>query len=77
MLDKNKLKSIIGETLGVKEENIKEDSKFIDDLGADSLDVTELVLSIEDQFNIKIPDEEVGKFKTVKDLIVYLEGRGV
>ena len=75
MIDKIKLKSLIGEVLGVKEENIKEDSKFIEDLGADSLDVTELMLSIEDQYKIKIPDDEVGKFKTVKDLMVYLDGR--
>ena len=74
MLDKNKLKSLIGETLGVKVEDIKEDSKFIEDLGADSLDITELVLNIEDYFKIKIPDNEVGKFKTVKDLITYLDG---
>ena len=75
MLDKNKLKNIIGETLGVKAEDVKDNSKFIEDLGADSLDVTELVLNIEDQFKIKIPDDEVGKFKIVKDLIIYLDGR--
>lgn len=73
MLDKNKLINLIAETLGVKSENIKEDSRFIEDLGADSLDVTELMLSIEDQFNVKISDDEVGKFKTVKDLMVYLD----
>jgi len=73
MLDKEKLKSLIAETLGVKIENIREDSRFVEDLGADSLDITELILGVEEQFSIKIPDEEVGKFKTVKDLILYLD----
>ena len=75
MFDKNKLNQLISETLGIKIENIKEDSRFIEDLGADSLDVTELMLNIEDQFQIKISDDEVGKFKTVKDLMVYLDRR--
>jgi len=75
MFDKNKLNQLISETLGIKIENIKEDSRFVEDLGADSLDVTELMLNIEDQFQIKISDDEVGKFKTVKDLMVYLDRR--
>jgi len=75
MVNQDKLIGLIAETLGVKEENIKEDSRFVEDLGADSLDVTELLLGIEDQFSIKIPDDEAGKFKTVKDLMVYLGGK--
>ena len=73
MVDKhNELRNIISTTLGIKKEDIKDDSKFIDDLGADSLDIAELVLNIEDHFNIKVNDEEVGKFKTVKDVMDYL-----
>jgi len=73
MVDKhNELRNIISTTLGIKKEDIKDDSKFIDDLDADSLDIAELVLNIEDHFNIKVNDEEVGKFKTVKDVMDYL-----
>ncbi|MDE1920515.1 MAG: acyl carrier protein [Candidatus Omnitrophica bacterium] len=63
----------ISKILGVKKEEIKGDSRLIEDLGADSLDIAELILNIEDQFNIKISEDEVGKFKTVKDVIDYFD----
>jgi acyl carrier protein len=74
MLNKrNEIMEIISEVCGVKVEEIKDDSKFIEDLGADSLDISELVINIEDKLNIKFDDEVVSKIKTVADLLVYLE----
>lgn len=58
--------------LGVKEEEVSETSSFTDDLGADSLDVVELVMAFEDEFTIDIPDEEVGEIKTVGDAATYI-----
>ena len=58
--------------LGVKEEEVSETSSFTDDLGADSLDVVELVMAFEDEFTIDIPDEEVGVIKTVGDAADYI-----
>jgi len=58
--------------LGVKEEEVSEPSSFTDDLGADSLDVVELVMAFEDEFTIDIPDEEVGEIKTVGHAVDYI-----
>lgn len=58
--------------LGVKEEEVSETSSFTDDLGADSLDVVELVMAFEDEFTIDIPDEEVGEIKTVGHAVDYI-----
>lgn len=74
---RDELEEIIITTLGVKKEQVKEDAKFIEDLGADSLDVTELILNVEDKFNIKIKEDDVGKFKKVKDLIDYIEDKNI
>ncbi|HNX90567.1 MAG TPA: acyl carrier protein [Candidatus Omnitrophota bacterium] len=70
-----KVKSIVAEQLGVKLEEVKEDAKFIDDLGADSLDTVELVMALEEEFGAEIPDEDAEKLTTVGDAIKYIEGK--
>ena len=67
-----KVKSIIAEQLGVGEDEIKAESAFIEDLGADSLDIVELVMAMEEEFEIEIPDEEAENIKTVGDAIKYI-----
>lgn len=67
-----RVKSIVVKQLGVKEEEVKNESKFIDDLGADSLDTVELVMSLEDEFETEIPDEEAEKITTVQEAIDYI-----
>lgn len=67
-----KVKSIISEQLGVKEEEIKTNSSFIEDLGADSLDIVELVMQMEEEFEVEIPDEEAENIKTVQDAVNYI-----
>lgn len=67
-----KVKSIIAEQLGVSEEEIKTTSSFIEDLGADSLDIVELVMAMEEEFEVEIPDEEAENIKTVQDAINYI-----
>ena len=71
MLDK--VKEIIVEQLGVDADQIKLESNFVDDLGADSLDTVELIMSFEEEFGVEIPDTEAEKIKTVKDVINYIE----
>ena len=73
MSAEEKIKSIIAEQLGVKKEEIKPESSFIDDLGADSLDTVELVMALEEEFGIEIPDENAEKMTTVGDAIKYIE----
>ncbi|HEU4383226.1 MAG TPA: acyl carrier protein [Anaeromyxobacteraceae bacterium] len=67
-----KVKGIIAEQLGVSEEEIKPTSSFIEDLGADSLDIVELVMAMEEEFEVEIPDEEAENIKTVQDAINYI-----
>ena len=67
-----KVKAIIAENLGVSEEEIKPASSFIEDLGADSLDIVELVMQMEEEFEVEIPDEEAENIKTVQDAINYI-----
>jgi len=67
-----RVKKIIADQLGVKEEDISEDSSFVDDLGADSLDTVELVMALEEEFNCEIPDEEAEKITTVRAAISYI-----
>ncbi|MBP7088509.1 MAG: acyl carrier protein [Candidatus Omnitrophica bacterium] len=69
----DKVKDIISEQLGVKKEEIKPESSFIDDLGADSLDTVEVVMALEEEFGIEIPDEEAEKITTVGEAIKYIE----
>ena len=68
-----RVKKVTIEELGVKEEEVVEGASFIEDLGADSLDVVELVMAFEDEFGIDIPDEEVGEIKSVGDAVKYIE----
>ena len=68
-----KVNNIISEQLGVKKEEIKIESSFIDDLGADSLDTVEVVMALEEEFGIEIPDEDAEKITTVGEAVKYIE----
>ena len=68
----NKVKDIIEKELGVEREKLTADASFIEDLGADSLDIVELVMEFEKEFNIDIPDEDAEKLRTVGDAIGYM-----
>ena len=68
-----KIRSIIAEQLDLDEETITMDSDCVEDLGADSLDMVDLVMSFEDEFEIEVPDEAVEKVKTVGDIVRYIE----
>ncbi len=67
-----KVKNIIADQLGVGEDEIKTTSSFIEDLGADSLDIVELVMAMEEEFEVEIPDEEAENIKTVQDAVNYI-----
>ena len=69
-----KVKNIIAEQLGVPVEKVVPEAKFIEDLGADSLDTVELVMALEEEFNCEIPDEEAEKITTVKQAVDYVNG---
>lgn len=69
----DKVKDIVVEQLGVDEADVTMESTFIDDLGADSLDIVELIMAFEEEFNIEIPDEVAEKIKTVKDAVEYID----
>lgn len=71
----DKVKQIIVEQLGVDEGQVEPSASFVDDLGADSLDIVELVMAFEEAFDLDIPDEEAEKIKTVKDAIDYIESK--
>jgi acyl carrier protein len=73
MADFEKVKSIIVEQLGVDESAVTPEASFIDDLGADSLDTVELVMALEEEFGIEIPDEDAEKIQTVGDVIKYID----
>jgi acyl carrier protein len=68
-----RVRSIISDQLGVAEDEIKPESKFIEDLGADSLDIVELIMAMEEEFETEIPDEEAEKIRNVNDVISYLK----
>lgn len=68
----NQVKSIIVKQLGVKEDDISLEKSFMDDLGADSLDIVELVMAIEDEFKLEIPEDEAENLRTVGDAIKYI-----
>lgn len=70
-----KVKDIIEKELGVEREKLTDGASFIEDLGADSLDIVELVMEFEKEFNIDIPDEDAEKLRTVGDAIAYLNGK--
>ena len=73
MADQDKITEIIVEQLGVKPEEVVPEASFVDDLGADSLDTVELVMALEEEFGIEIPDEDAEKIQTVGDAIRYIE----
>jgi len=70
-----KVKAILADQLEVSEEEIKPESILIDNLGADSLDVVEIVMSLEDEFGIEIADEETAKIKTVQDIVTFVDSQ--
>lgn len=70
-----KVKNIIVEQLGVDMEAVTPEASFIDDLGADSLDIVELVMTMEEEFDLEIPDEDAEKIKSVNDVINYIKAK--
>jgi acyl carrier protein len=70
-----KVKQIIVEQLGVDEGQVDNTASFVDDLGADSLDIVELIMAFEEAFDLDIPDEDAEKIATVKDAIEYIDGK--
>jgi len=69
----DKVKEIIVEQLGVAENSVTEDASFIDDLGADSLDIVELIMALEEEFDIEIPDSDAEKVVTIGDVVDYIK----
>ena len=69
----DRVKKIVVEHLGVEEDKVTPDASFIDDLGADSLDIVELVMAFEEEFGVEIPDDAAEKITTVNDAIAYIE----
>lgn len=68
-----RVKKIVVEQLGVKEEDVSAEASFVDDLGADSLDTVELVMALEEEFDLEIPDEEAEKISTVQAAVDYIK----
>lgn len=68
----DKVRGIIVDQLGVDEDSVTMEASFIDDLGADSLDIVELIMALEEEFDIEIPDEEAEKISTVRDAVNYI-----
>ena len=70
-----KVKKIISEQLGVPEADVKPEASFVNDLGADSLDTVELVMALEEEFSVEIPDEDAEKISTVQNAIEYIKAK--
>ena len=70
-----KVKKILVDQLDVEESSITPDSSIIDDLGADSLDIVDMVMSLEEEFDVEIPDEEIESMKTVGDIVKFIEAK--
>ncbi|MFR3919549.1 MAG: acyl carrier protein [Clostridia bacterium] len=68
-----KLKTIVVDQLGVNEENVTMEATFVDDLAADSLDIVELIMNIEEEFDLEIPDNDTEKIVTIGDVVKYIE----
>ena len=68
-----RVKKIVVEQLSVEPDEVQMSSTFVDDLGADSLDIVELIMAFEEEFNIEIPDEKAEKIKTVEDVVKYID----
>lgn len=77
MAVEDKVKEIIVEQLGVSADQVKSESSFIEDLGADSLDTVELVMAFEEEFGAEIPDEDAEKLNTVGGVVDYLKSKGI
>ncbi len=71
----DKVKAIIVDQLGVEESEVAMEASFVDDLGADSLDIVELVMALEEEFGLEIPDEEAEKIRTVGDAVKFIQDR--
>jgi len=71
----DRVSAIIVEQLGVTKEELAPKASFIDDLGADSLDIVELVMAMEEEFDIEIPDDDAEKIQTIEDVITYVKGK--
>jgi len=71
----DRVSAIIVEQLGVSKEELSPEASFIDDLGADSLDIVELVMAMEEEFDIEIPDDDAEKIQTIKDVVSYVKGK--
>ncbi len=71
----DRVSAIIVEQLGVTKEELAPEASFIDDLGADSLDIVELVMAMEEEFDIEIPDDDAEKIQTIEDVITYVKGK--
>ncbi len=69
----DRIVKVVSEELAISEDEITEDASFIDDLGADSLDVVELIMALEEEFDIEIPDEDAEEIATVSDAVEYIE----
>ena len=76
-MELEKLREIIGEVLNIDPDTITADTTFVDDLGADSLDLFELVMALEEEYGLEIPAEELADVETVGDVIEYLKSKGV
>lgn len=75
-VDTEKVRRIVADQLGVELEEVTLEASFVDDLGADSLDTVELVMALEEEFGLEIPDEDAEKISTVQDAIKYIEAHG-
>ena len=73
VLSKEKVREIIAKQLSVKQETVKEESNIAEELGADSLDLVEILMALEDEFGISIPDEAIPQIKTIKDVVAFIE----
>jgi len=70
-----RVKEIIVDQLGVSAEQVTMEAKFVEDLGADSLDTVELVMALEEEFDVEVPDDEAEKLQAVKDVVTFIEGK--
>ncbi len=75
MAVEERIKKIIAEQLGVEEDDVVPDAKFVEDLGADSLDTVELVMALEEEFEIEIPDEDAEKIQTVSAAVEFIKDK--
>jgi acyl carrier protein len=71
----DRVSAIVVEQLGVSKDELAPEASFIDDLGADSLDIVELVMAMEEEFDIEIPDDDAEKIQSIKDVISYVKGK--